>query len=120
MGGVPNEPDCSICEYVRTKPSQSELKVLTDAKAAWCAFHGRKLFEPGREPEITFTVCSKFRSVYWSASENRTWPPAPLADEDHLWLNRPSNDPPYWIHKPFVRFDELPKVNPDTGEEVAS
>jgi hypothetical protein len=119
MGGIPNEASCSLCHFLRTSPPKGTNRSLWDVKSAWCGFHGRKLFEHGRDPEISFTVCSKFKSVYWLQEENKMWPSAPLADEDHLWLNRPSNDPPFWIHKPFVRFDELPKVNADTGEEVA-
>ena len=119
MSGIPDEPACSICEHCRTRPPQRELKVLTEVQIAWCALYERRLFAPGNEASISFTVCSKFKSVYWSENSQRSWPLAPLADEDHLWLNRPSNAPPYWIHRPFIRLDQLPKVDSATGDEVA-
>ena len=122
MGGIPHDPDCSICEQVRLKPSKAEIAVLTEATSAWCATHGRKLFAPQCDPSISFTVCSKFKSVYRLAEKGKAWPPPPdtQGDHEHLWLNRPSNVAPYWIFKPFIRFEELPKVDPEAGDPVNS
>ena len=123
MGGIPNDGSCSICEFVRTKPPMGTLKVLSEATSAWCALHRRKLLlhpyafpDPNPEPTISSTVCSKFSSVYVLDNGQKRWPLAPTADEEHLWENRPSKEPPYWTHEPHVRFDALSKVDPETGE----
>lgn len=120
MSGIPNDPTCSICESLRTIPLKGKNKVLTDVTAAWCALHERKLFEPQRESSISFTVCSRFKSVYRLVDGGKAWPPPPSTgdDHDHLWLNRPSNERPYWTFQPLIRFDELPKVDPETGGTI--
>ena len=129
MGGIPNDPTCSICESLRTIPPSGTNKSILDIKVAWCVMHERKLFllqkyvfpDPNPEPSISSTVCSRFKSVYKLPDEkNRTWPPSSGIRNGHeyLWLTRPSNEKPYRIFKPLIRLDELPKVNPVTGDVV--
>ena len=132
MGGIPSNPYCSICEFVLTSPPKGTLKNLSEATSAWCALHQRRLLlhpyafpDPNPEPTISHTVRSKFSSDYvfenlerrWpSDSVQKRWPLAPTADSEHLWESRPSNESPYWIHRPYVRIDALTKVDPETGE----
>lgn len=123
MGGIPNESTCSICHFVRTTPPKGKMKILSEATSAWCALHERKLLlhpyafpDPNPEPTISSTVCSKFSSVYLLADGRSRWPLAQAGDDEHLWENRPMNVPPYWSNRPFVRFAELPRVNPESGE----
>jgi hypothetical protein len=131
MGGIPNESTCSICEFVRTKPpnrkhakpGEKSLSHMGEVTSAWCSLHGRGLLvhpyafpDPNPEPTISSTVCSKFTSGYLLADGQSRWPHAQAGDEEHLWENRPTKSPPYWANRPFVRLDELPRVNPESGE----
>ena len=123
VGGIPNESHCSICEFVRTAPPKDALKVLSEATSAWCALHRRRLLlhpyaspDPNPEPTISSTVCSRFMSIYVMADGRNRWPLAPAADEEHLWESRPSTAKPYWTHRPYVRLDSLPRVDPETGD----
>ncbi len=111
MGGIPNEASCSICLHVRTAPAKQQLRVLTEAKLAWCDIHRRQLFESGNEPSITFTVCAKFTSGYELAHGER-WPLPPECggNDTFLWLNRPTKERPFREHRPFIAFADLPKM----------
>ena len=138
MGGIPHESTCSICVSVRTKPpkpaqakpGEQSLKNMAEVTSAWCALHQRKLLlhpyrfpDLDRKPSIFSTVCSQFKSVYQLVNEGKkNWPPPPgtRGDHDHLWQNGPSPDSKSWIFQPLIRLDELPKVNPATGDAVES
>ena len=121
MGGLPHLPSCSLCESLRTTPPQQSLRVLTDVVSAWCVLHQRKLFEPGLKPSISATVCTKYGSVYFPGEGFRghLWqPPVDGDNPSHLWLCDVKDTPPFWIFKPLIRLDELPQVNPETGDVV--
>jgi len=121
MGGIPHLPSCSLCESLRTAPPQQSLRLLTDVVSAWCSLHQRKLFEPARYPSVSFTVCTKYDSVYFPGEGFRghLWqPPTDGENPEYLWLCDVKDSPPFWVLESLIRFRDLPKVNPETGDVV--
>ena len=121
MGGIPHLPSCSMCNSRRTFPSKQNLKVWTDVVSVWCVLHQRKLFEPRRYPSASFTVCTKYDSIYFPGEGFRghLWqPPAGGERDDYLWLCDTKDSPPFWVLEPLIRFSDLPKIDPETGDAV--
>lgn len=46
MSAVPDDPTCSICTRLGIVPSKDALRILTEARAAWCKLHLRKTGAP--------------------------------------------------------------------------
>lgn len=129
MGGIPNEPYCGICESLGTIPPKSDCKTTLDYKLVWCKLHQRRLLlgkykfpDPNPEPSISSTVCSKFTSVYTPGigckQDDRKSPMVEGDGPNYLWRIESTRAHPFWVFEPLIKFDELPGVDPLTGELV--
>ena len=113
MGAVPDDPTCSICRKLYTYPPKTEIKTMADIKISGCAPRGKIFSVDGRKLIPLHYVCADFVGGYVRSFDGSPYPPAPVIEHhlNYLWENRPDNTKPYWVFRPFIRFEDLPNGN---------